>query len=944
MPRLVLALMTLSLLVAAPADAAFWGSNGKVAWIATGGGLMVDDPHDDEPAKLLAQTSKGFPDEPTAPRSAPSWSPDGTKIAFTRAVPDTDPYEDHSAVFVMNADGTEPRQVSFPYPGVVPCDTCNDGEVTWDLSPVFKDDDTVAFIRWVAADDEAVHVAEAGTSVWTVSLSGGGGGLYKHVHKDTGLYQSIIWPNTWSEPLAVYLAKGQGFSLRKVTSGATFATEIGFNDVDAAPDGRHITYGAQTMSGPQHVVMTEDGEQVERFQNGVFPTAMARFTPDDNGLLMEGCAKDRDEADHCGFVTHRIPDPDADVRPDDPVNLPYVDMDLGSLATVDQPGHRQLFDIQSQDLPVIYAPGFLGSQILCEGESVWMPAAPPLTMSPMSLTADGKGNAACASAAPSGEVVDKFLGSDVYGHANDWLESMNPEGGWATYGWDWRKAPQESLEDLDTMIDQMLEKELLVAQGTKRVTLIGHSYGGLLIRAYIDEEARARKVGRVLTVGSPYHGAAKPIFGTAFGVELPSFGALDLMIDNADMKSFMTNLSGAYHLFPSDNYGPWLTVDQTLLGQDGVANFVHQIGGNKSLLSGAFQTHRDMIDGFYDRKGRIDYRAVVGVGLMTVGRVNLLTDPMDEEKWIAGVHYEDGDGTVPGRSGTQGPIGTDDPLGDDVHIQDRCGIAHMDQTKDKVVQGAYAQFLLYGRLPRRLPAADCPPEGREIVVYRGLEIPAPAGSGRAAGDEPTLGDLEFAGLIDVMELPGGTLIVTDEARPAPVRFTGAGTEFAVTELEGEQRGERVEYGPLTGEVAIDGSTVKLDGRVVEGEVVDDADPEPEPDEPKPDEPRPEVTPAPAATPAPIAAPAPAVKVTLAGGKLRARKGVVAIRVTSNGPFTGTLVLKAKKLGKIGGARVSLAKAGTVTVTVKLSRKARRARKLAATATLGAAAAKLALVR
>ena len=945
MPRLVLALLALLLLTAAPADAAFWGSNGKVAWIASGGALMVDDPHDEEPAQQLASAAKGFPDQQNAPRSAPAWSPDGTRIAYTEAIPDTSPYPDHSAVFVMNADGTGRKQVSFPYAGVVPCNDCDNGEVTWDLSPVWKDDGTIAFIRWVAADDEATHVSEAGTSVWTTGVDGGGGGLYKHVHKDTGLFQSIIWPNTWTEPLSVFIKKGAGFELRKVSSQQTFATELGFNDLDASPDGRHITYGAMTFSGPQHVVVTDAGKQVARFQNGVFPQAIARFTPDNNGLLMEGCAKDRDDVDHCGFITHRLDDPEGDVREDDPVELPYVDMDLGKMAQVDQPGHRALFDVQSQDLPLIYVPGFLGSEILCDGSNVWMPLVPPLTMSPMSLTSDGKGNASCPGATPSGKPVDKFLGADVYGHADEWLKGMNPEGGWKTYGWDWRKAPQESLAELDALIDEMLEKELLVKQGTKRVSLVGHSYGGLLIRAYIDEEARAKKVGRVLTVGSPYHGSAKPIFGSVFGVELPSFGALDLMIDNADMKAFMVNLAGAYHLFPSDNYGGWLTVKGTLLGQDGVANFVQQMGGNQNLLNQALQTHRDMLDGFYDRKGKIDYRAVTGIGLMTVGKVNLLDDPLNEGAWIAGVHYEDGDGTVPGRSATQGPIGTDDPLGDDIHIQNRCGIAHMDQTKDKVVQGAYAQFLLYGRTPRRLPATNCPPEGKEIQVFRDLEVPAPSAGGRAAAAGTTnVADLEQAGLVDVLDLPGRTVIVTDESRPADVAFSGEGIEFAITELKGSARGKRVEYGPLTGQIAIGDAGVTVDGKPVGGEVVDPpVMDEPDTEQPRQDPPADSQKPV-VVTPPTGDGPAAAVKVSVAGGKLRAKKGAVALKVTADGPFTGTLVLKARKLGRIGSAKVALAKAGTVTVTVKLSKKARRAKRLVATAALGSAVAKVSIRR
>src|SRR5262245_44684485 len=85
----------LALALPATAGASFSGSNGKVAWIDSGGKLMVDDPFDDQPATAFGAVANG---PATSPRSAPSWSEDGTRLAFTVPIHDGDKLPDHSAV------------------------------------------------------------------------------------------------------------------------------------------------------------------------------------------------------------------------------------------------------------------------------------------------------------------------------------------------------------------------------------------------------------------------------------------------------------------------------------------------------------------------------------------------------------------------------------------------------------------------------------------------------------------------------------------------------------------------------------------------------------------------------------------------------------------------------------------------------------------------------
>ena len=958
MLRALLLALLAALLVAPAADAAFSGSNGKVAWIDyQSKQLLVDDPYDEAGPVSYGGTTLGGSEHPNQPKSTPQFSPDGTKIAFTATIPDVVPFPDRSAVFVVDLKTKQRTQLSFPFEGKEDtCSSqCDNGEMFWDLSPVWTPEGKVAFIRWAATGDEAPHASLQGTNVYVVDPAAPGGETLI-AHEDpngVGLYQSIVWPDRADEPVAIFISAGGQFQLRKVLSDETLKVALGIVDLDASPDGKRLTFIEQTLSGGNQVATIDlaDGDQVDRFNLGIERPNRVRFTPDGNGLMLTGCTKDDDDQQHCGFITHRLPDPNGDIHPDDPVEAPYLDGNPGQVGYADQPGNRSMFDVQSQDLPVIYAAGFLGSEISCGGENVWMPATPPIDLTPISLTPDGKGNLNCPGAGPTGEVVKKFLGADVYEHANVWLQHMNPPGGWATLGWDWRKAPSATIESLDGLIDEMLKKDLLVRQGTSRVALAGHSYGGLLIRTYLEDPAHAKKVARVLGVGNPWWGSPKSIFGVSFGVEVPFFSALDLFFENQKLKSFMANISGAYHLFPSDSYGPWLHVDGVAQSQAGVANWVDSVDGNPALLNEALQHHRDEIDGFFDNDGRIDVRSVVGLGLPTVKEVYLVPN-QETGKVKVGVKYANGDGTVPGISASQGPIGTTDPLGDDIHAQGRCGIPHMDQTKDKWLHGAYEEFLLTGRTPRKFAlAANCEPNGKEIEVFGDFEVPKPlpVTARRATAGPLTLGQAEFENRADVMRLPGGTLAVTNDLDPVSLRFEADGLSFAVTDIDGGDRGRRLVYGPVTGNVVVDPGagetpTVTVDGAPVEpkedsgdgggnggggggdtggGDTGGGGHDVPRP--PAPDEgttPRP-----PAGDDLPPVAKL-ARRLTLKPN----RRGVVTVRFTATPGTTGTLVLRDRR-GKLGSARVTTGANGTGVARIRLAKRARNRRKLTATAAL-----------
>lgn len=942
MPARALAALVALLLIPATASASYDGSTGKVAYVDTNDDLYIDDPFDDQPAQgpLATVTTKDPKSFAFAMPSPPAWSPDGTLLAYSAPVPDSFGLE-HSAIFVMKADGTESRQVSHPF--AFEPDTCGDNcdnaHASFDHSPTWTPDGRIAFIRMVNSGDESPRVGERGTSVRVVHLAGGAESQRYYLEpKAHGLIFSIVWPTSSIHPFAIMGDRpDKTFSVRNLGTNVDIVHAMGITDLDASAVGQKLAY-TTLVGGPKVHVIDWAGRQLESFGTDIHLPS-ARFTPDGNSIARKGCAKDRQQRQHCGLITHRLEDPDGDVRADDPLEVPFLDMQA-QIRVPAWPGRRSNFDIQSQDLPIILIPGFLGSEIQCDGDNTWMPFFPPLVMQPIALSADGRTNQNCVSAGATGKPINNFFFTDVYGHLDEWLEKMEPPAGGATFGWDWRRAPQDSLEKLEAKIDELLDKsELAKKQDAKRVTLAAHSYGGVLMRLFIDDEARSRKVARMLNVGVPMWGSIKPFFPLVFGIEGIGTSALDAFVENQDLKNTMRNFSGAYHLLADDNFGRWLTVDGIGLDQAGVKAYLQSMGGNGVLFEDGRKTHRDHVDGWLDHGGRIDVRAVVGVGLLTTHEVDVVSDPAEGDADVS-LEVGDGDITVPSFSAEQ-RHGGGEMLGDPIHIQKRCSIEHMEQTKDQVVQLAYTQFLLFGRTPRKLPEADCYTSGDVLTFSKNVPIPPPAvkdeGFAPAADGPLTLGQAQWDGKADVIDVPGGTAVVTNDSAPVALRVEAKGVTLTVTDIGRDgARGRLVTYGPLTGDLVVDPGPGGLPAVSVDGTPVT-----PTHDTGGVQKPPEDVVVSPP--------PGPRLTASLRGGRVKlSRAGVATIAARlDGGTAAGRLTLTAKlgrRTRQIGSARVTLPAGRTVKARVRVAKAARRAG-LRAVATLsvpGAAPARVAL--
>jgi pimeloyl-ACP methyl ester carboxylesterase len=342
--------------------------------------------------------------------------------------------------------------------------------------------------------------------------------------------------------------------------------------------------------------------------------------------------------------------------------------------------------------PIIFLPGIMGTRLItADGKEAWPRAAQTALsvsddhLNQLKLQDDGDTNCSGCTVRPAG-VITKVLWLDSYESTITFLQRagyvLDTDGRPARgeslfmYGFDWRRAAQVNAQRLLSFIDTVR-----AATGFDKVNILAHSQGGLVVEATLSLVGAYGKVNRVVTLGTPYLGAAKAL--SVIRYKQPCM-AVEIggrcLLNRGKVQEIAKNMRGLLDLLPSDAY--WWAVGSPVVrrydadgdGQiDGPLNAgdVFRLFQGSSLYNPTLVLQSSDWHNSHDPFSPIDPNVglvrVVGDGLSTLSSINVDSVTVCTGiLWWRECHQEDrtsfnspqaGDGTVPrGSADLKNPI------------------------------------------------------------------------------------------------------------------------------------------------------------------------------------------------------------------------------------------------------------------------------------------------
>ena len=208
------------------------------------------------------------------------------------------------------------------------------------------------------------------------------------------------------------------------------------------------------------------------------------------------------------------------------------------------------------------------------------------------------------------------------------------------FPYDWRRPIEYNADVLHTCLEKW------AAGSDKRFTLIGHSMGGIVSRAYLVQHAAAaeQRLKRVISLGTPYYGAANAIENIVLGNEMLALA--QKLNSRNQTKGLILNMPSFYELLPAPP-------DLFPAGRAYAANW-NLYDAAEWRWDGLRQDYLALAQRFHARLTGADPQVetvqIAGCNLDTTVGVERTFDSNEKPRFEA-IHLEEGpdagDGTVP---------------------------------------------------------------------------------------------------------------------------------------------------------------------------------------------------------------------------------------------------------------------------------------------------------
>jgi pimeloyl-ACP methyl ester carboxylesterase len=320
----------------------------------------------------------------------------------------------------------------------------------------------------------------------------------------------------------------------------------------------------------------------------------------------------------------------------------------------------------STDL-VVVLPGITGSTLHQHGKPVWEPSAGAILNAlhklgrslknlqlPEGIGDDHPGDGV----EPLALMPDVHVIPGIWSPIRGYTALLKRLEKWRSHGhvgkvvpvpYDWRLSNRYNGQRLGRIVEDELGRwrDSDPSRKDARVVFVCHSMGGLVARWYIEKCGGAAVTRKLVTLGTPYRGAARAIDQLLNGVRR-GIGPFAV-----DVTAFARSLPSSYQLLP----------DYACINHKGALYRLDDEGItvpdlDAGMLSDALRFHRDLAAAEAARPASLDHtHAIVGTRQPTATTVRLLPDGVEVLETI-GPDNDYGDATVP----LAGAIGHDLPI------------------------------------------------------------------------------------------------------------------------------------------------------------------------------------------------------------------------------------------------------------------------------------------